>query len=64
MPQDLQMKAEDLLTQLPSRAAILQIWASVAWLDRFKALVSKRACSKFTFFVALMSCPMSRCCAV
>ena len=30
----------------------------------FQRLVSKRACFEFTFFVALMGCPMSRCCAV
>ena len=52
------MKAEDLLQQLPSRAAIPQIWTSVAWLDCFKARVSKMACFKFTFFVGLMNCPM------
>jgi hypothetical protein len=41
MPEDLQMKAEDLLMQLPSRAAIPQIWTSVAWLDHFKDLSRK-----------------------
>ena len=51
MPEELQMKAEDLLQQMPSRAAIPQIWTSVAWLDCFKARVSKRACFEFTFIM-------------
>ena len=45
MPQDLQRKAEDLLTQLPSRAAIS------------KRLSQKRACFNFTFFCGIDELP-------